>query len=39
MALEVGLEKCTDVQRWEENFARLEKNKNWRGEQSVFRGQ
>lgn len=27
MALELGLEKCTDVQRWEDNFARLKKNK------------
>ena len=40
MALELGLEKSIHVQRWEDNFARLKKNKNWRrGEQSVFRGQ
>lgn len=27
MALEPGLEKCTDVQRWEDNFARLKEQK------------
>lgn len=36
--LELGLEKCTDVQRWEDNFARLKKNKTGGEASRAFSG-